>query len=308
MRFIPARRRAIALAAAATGGAFFATRATARASRPSRRRALDLTRPEDCLRAIVKLRGDLSGRQVLQWYTGTLNVALHGRMPHTVARYQGVIRTTWAPQPDGSYRYRTFDLGFFGDPDTGRPVDRLRNPYTDMQVEPIDVRDGPVVSLYTVNGVFRDGAPRDPKATLSIPWKIAGDEISYEANLAFERPNPLPPRDYPRVSGSEVLYQRTQFIYKGRLSEVEREPDTRAPMTTIQLVQMSPQPWLEMGAVPALQTIHTVSHKIDSIEQASPEMREYIARVMPNYLTVETPFEGAGGSYERYRRERLDRQ
>jgi hypothetical protein len=142
-----------------------------------------------------------------------------------------------------------------------------------MPVEPIDVRDGPVVSLYTVNGVFRDGAPRDPTATLSIPWKLAGDEISYEANLAFERPNPLPPRDYPRVSGSEVLHQRTQFIYKGRLSELEREPDTRAPMTTIQLVQMSPQPWLEMGAVPALQTIHTVSHKIESIEQASPEMR-----------------------------------
>jgi hypothetical protein len=292
----------VAAADAAPGGG--ADRRVAPRSARPRRRPLDFARPGDSLRALVKLRGDLSGRTVLQWYSGTLNVALAGRPTHTVARYQGIIRTTWTPQPDGSFRYRTFDLGFFGDPETGAVVPRLRNPYTDAQVEPMDVRDGPIESLYTLNGVFRDGAPRDDRGTLSIPWRSAGDDVWYEANLAFERPNPLPPREFPRISASDTLFQRTLFRYQGRRSELEREPDTRAPLTTTQLVMSSPQPWLEMGAVPATQVIQTVSHKIDSIEQASPEIRDFIERTMPRYLQDETPFQGAGGSYERFRRER----
>jgi len=228
-----------------------------------------------------------------------------GRQAAPVARYQGVIRTTWTPRDDGSFHYRTFDLGFFGDLATGRPVESLQNPITGATLVPQDVRDGPIESRYTLNGVFRDGAPVDASKTLSLPWVRAGDEVWYSADLAFERPNPLPPSEYPEYSNSATSFQRTQFTYKGRLSDLEDATTTRAPMTTIQLVASTPMPWLQMGRVPAVQQIQTVSHKIASIDHASPEIRGYIERVMPGYLTEATPFAHLGSSADRFKRERL---
>ncbi|MDX2143843.1 MAG: DUF1838 family protein [Rhodospirillaceae bacterium] len=271
----------------------------------SARRTLDLKTPEDCLYAVVKLRGDLSGKMVYQWYTGMLSLLVPGKMPAPVARYQGIIRTTWTPQADGSFKYRTFDLGFYGDLETGRAVNTLVNPITGETVEPTDVRDGPVESVYSVNGVFRDGAKPDPTKTLSLPWVTANDQVWYGANLAFEYVNPLPPAQYPELSSTEKVMQRSIFTYKGRLSELEDDSTTSAPMETLMTVIATPHPWHKMGRIPGFGHIQTVSHKIARPEDAPPEVLDYIAKTMPDYLTAETPFIGAGNSFERYKRDRL---
>lgn len=269
------------------------------------RQPLDLTLATDSLSAVVKLRGDLAGGRVLQWYSGTLSLLVAGRMPTPVCRYQGIIRTDWAPRGDGSYAYRTYDLGFFGDLATGRHVERFTNPITEAIIEPMQIRDGPVESIYSVHGVFRLGAPEDKTKTLTIPWESAGDQVWYVADLPFAYANPLPPAQFPKVSNSEQVYQRNRFTYKGRRSELEDERTTRAPMETIMLATSTVHPWLEMGAVPATQQILTVSHKIDDVTQASPEMREFLDKAFPDYLTVDVPFVSPGNSFERYKRERL---
>jgi hypothetical protein len=287
---------------AATLGTTAAVSNSARA-----KRSLDLKTPEDCLYAVVKLRGDTSGKMVYQWYTGLLTLLVPGKMPAPVARYQGIIRTAWTPQPDGSFKYRTFDLGFYGDLDTGRPVKTLTNPITGETVAPTDVRDGPVESLYSVHGVFRDGAKPDTTKTLSLPWVTANDQVWYGANLAFEYPNPLPPAQYPDLSSTATVTQRSIFTYKGRLSELEDDTTTSAPMETLMTVIATTHPWLKMGRIPSFGHIQTVSHKIARPEDAPREVLDYIAQVMPDYLTAETPFVGAGNSFERYKRERLDK-
>jgi len=275
------------------------------AARKSRGQPLDLARPEDSLRALVKLRGDLAGGRVLQTYTGTLALLVPGRQSAPVARYQGIIRTDWTPQPDGRFLYRTFDLGYFGDLATGRPVETLPNPLTGATLQPQDVRDGPITSIYSRHGTFRDGAPLDTSKSLSIDWRRAGDHLWYGADLAFENVNPLPPAQYPELSSSEQLFQRSTFTYKGRLSELEDASTTRGSMETILLVHSTVHPWLRMGRLPAVQSIHTVSHKIDRAEQAPREVLDYIERVMPEFLSADTPFKSSGGSFERYKRERL---
>lgn len=269
------------------------------------RRPLDLAQAKDSLTTVVKLRGDLAGGRVLQWYIGYLALLVPGRMPTPVASYQGVIRTDWTPQPDGSYGYRTFDLGFFGDLATGRYAERIVNPITGATLEPMQVRDGPVTSIYSVHGVFRDGAKPDPAKALSLPWQSAGDQIWYVADLPFEYANPLPPNQFPKVSNSERVFQRNRFAYKGRRSELEDDTTTRAPSETIMLATSTVHPWLEMGAMPATQQIQTVAHKIDTLDQTSPEMRDFLDRHFPDFLTIDVPFVSPGNSFERYKRERL---
>lgn len=274
------------------------------AIRKSKRRALRLDEPADSLRALVKLRGDLSGAMVLQYYGGSLSLSVAGRPPARVASYQGIIRSHWTPQPDGSFRYRTFDLGYFGDPVTRLPVSSLINALTGERLAPLDIRDGPVEALYTVHGIFRDGAQPDTSQQLRIDWRQSGDRLWYESFFPFQFPNPLPPEDFPELTSFPDAVQGSWFSYRGRRSELEDTASNRAPGETVLTVVSTVHPWLRMGQMPAMQLVQTVAQKIDSLEQAPPEVRDYLARTMPEFLTAATPFVGAGNSYERYRRER----
>lgn len=271
------------------------------------RRPLDFSKAEDNLYAVVKLRGDHSGKQVLQWYSGTLSLVVPGKLPTPVCRYQGIIRTTWTPQSDGSFKYRTFDLGFYGDLETGRHVEKVLNPLTGEMVEPTQVRDGPISSIYSVNGAFPNGAKPDLTKKLNLPWVISGNDVWYSASFGFEFANPISPAQYPKLVNTDKVVQRSQFTYKGRLSELEDDKLTSAPAETIMVVTSTIHPWLMMGQMPGMQQIQTFSHKIAKAEDSSKEMQEFLAKVMPDYLTKESPFEGAGNSFELYKRQRLDK-
>ena len=283
----------------ALAGAAAAKRRTGRGAA-----ALDLSDPADSLRAVVKLRGDLSGQQVLQCYAGSLSLLVAGRAPVRVAGYQGIIRSHWTPLADGSFGYRTFDLGFFGDLATGAPVSTLVNPLTGDRVTPQDIRDGPVEALYTRFGIYRDGAQPDPNRQLEIGWQQTGDELWYHTFFPFRFPNPLPAEDFPELTSLPDVVQGNWFTYQGRQSEILDPATNRAPMQTILTVVSTVHPWLRMGRMPALQLIQTVARKLGSIDAAPAAVRSYIAATMPDFLHAETPFVSVGNSFERYRRER----
>ena len=63
-----------------------------------------------------------SGKRVLLWYQGTGLAALPGRVPAPLYRVQGLIRSIWTPQEDGSFSFSSYDLGFYGDLVTGAPL------------------------------------------------------------------------------------------------------------------------------------------------------------------------------------------
>jgi hypothetical protein len=65
------------------------------------------------------------------------------------------------------------------------------------------------------------------------------------------------------------VVQRSVFTHQGRRSELEDSRSTSAPMSTVLVVTSTIHPWLKMGQLPGVQVIHTISHKIASIEQAS---------------------------------------
>ena len=129
-------------------------------------RRLDFDDPNDSLYAIVKLRGDTQPARVLQWYTGRLSLLLPGSMPMPVASYQGIVRTDWAPLEDGSYSYRMFDLGCFGDLETGELNGSLMNPVTGQRVRPTLVEDGPLERVFSTQGTYlaaRGAPPADAR-------------------------------------------------------------------------------------------------------------------------------------------------
>ena len=60
-----------------------------------------------------------------------------------------------------------------------------------------------------------------------------------------------------------------------------------------------------MGRMGGFQQILTVAHKIARIEQASPAFLAFMERELPDFVTADRPFVGAGNSFEKYHRDRL---
>ena len=267
---------------------------------------LDLSDPKDTLHAVVKLRGNVTGGRVLQTYAGTLSLLLPGRVPTTVCSYQGVIRTDWTPRRDGSFAYRTFDLGYFGDLETGDFRESLVNPITGAQVRPTLIEDGPIERIYSVDGIYWQGATPPDGARLSIPWERAGDHIWYSSDFTFEYDNPLPPSTYPNLSSTDRVVQRNTFTYKGRWSDLNDPGRVSAPSETLMSAISTIHPWLEMGAFQGFQMVSTIAHKIDGVEQIAAPVRAFMESYRADFLSAETPFVGAGNSFERYKRDRID--
>ena len=269
-------------------------------------RRLDFDNPTDSLYAIVKLRGDTRPARVLQWYTGVLSLLLPGSMPMPVASYQGIVRTDWAPLDDGSYSYRMFDLGCFGDLETGDLNGSLINPATGERVQPTLVEDGPLERVFSERGIYvaaRGAPPKD--ARLSLPWERAGDYVSVTQSFGFEYDNPLPPARYPELSSTPKVVQRSQFTFRGLVSDLE-DDTSRARGETIMLVVSTIHPWLKMGRYSGFQQIQTVAQKIDNLDHVSPAYLRFLDHHRPDFLSAETPFIGAGNSFERYRRDRIE--
>jgi hypothetical protein len=288
------RRRTFSLSAAA-GLAQFAS---------AHARPLDLSDPQDSLYAVAKLRGDVSGTPALLWYTGTGFAVVPGEVPHPLYRVQGLIRSAWVPQPDGSFLYETFDLGFYGDKDTGAYLETFVNPLNGKTCAPVHVHDGPQRSVYSVDGSHPVGAPPDTSKTLAIDWQRSGDEIWFENSFGFAFPSPLRPEDWPEASPGETVTFRFHTSFRGRMSELEDDSTTAAPLTAVYLGIGPWPPWLLMEQAPGYQVLQYQARKLVSEDEIPVAMQEYIARTEPAYLTAEEPWSESLSSWERYERTR----
>lgn len=263
---------------------------------------LHLDRAEDSLRALVKLRGDLSGERVLIAYHGTGLAVEPGNVARPLYRVQGLIRSQWTPQPDGTFLFRSFDVGFYGDLESGSPLTEFENPLNGKTVRPIHVRDGPASSVYSVHGSSPVGQTIDTSKALDLAWHGAGDRVWVERSFGFEFPNPLSPEEWPEASTGESIQFRFHNRFAGRLSELNDESLTSAPLSASYLGIGPFPPWLLMGQRPGHQVLSYQGHKIAGPRELSPALRRYIARTEPNYLRTEEPWQESLNSWQKYQR------
>lgn len=288
------RRHALGLGAATALGV----------SVPARARSLDLSNVEDSLYAVAKLRGDVSGKPAPLWYTGTGFAVLPGEVPNPLYQVQGLIRSSWVPQADGSFLYETFDLGFYGDKDTGAYLETFVNPMNGKTCQPIHVHDGPQRSLYTVYGSVPLGREPDKSKTLDIDWRRSGDDVWFENSFGFKFPSPLQPDEWPEASPGEDITFRFHTSFRGRMSELEDETLTAAPLNAVYL-GIGPWPaWLLMEQAPGYQVLQYQARKLVSEDEIPQTMRDYISQTEPTYLTAEEPWSESLSSWERYERSR----
>ncbi len=251
--------------------------------------------PKDDLQTHIKLIGTLEKEDVYVALDGTLWAIAPNREPAPICGFHGLARSMWSPQKDGSYSQRSFDIGYFGDLESGEPLDSVKNPITNEEVSPFHFRYGGNQVIHTEE-TLRSG--------LQSRWQTTGRKLWYTEQRGGTFPTPFPSSDWPREnSGDEFLFgSETSYL----VSEKELNDRTvrRADYTLFWTAFLSWEPWLLMDGAPGFVMWRGVASKLGSISEVSPTLKAYIETNQANYFAPNRPWEGRASTYESYKKQR----
>lgn len=159
--------------------------------------ALDLTRPEDNVKAIVKIQGDLSGKTTYSWGHGHIFGVVDGQMATPMLQYQSMRMARYFQQDHGSYLFAYRGAIFYQDYETGEFIDEFKNPFTNETVAVKHWKSSIGRFLYTPQGPkaaanFKRNVGKDyTNKPYILPWLRGGDRVwvMLDERIEYERPS-----------------------------------------------------------------------------------------------------------------------
>ena len=162
-------------------------------------RSVDLGDPEQNLRAYIRMRGDLTGKTVVERVEARSFGVIEHKLPQPLFGSLGIQVSRFLPSAEGFvFRYKYFSLAT--DLSTGKPIAELANPYTGKRnaIPPRTTAPGEI--LLTTRGWQFTKKPNDAATQTNPgvvrPWSHMGDALhltdtlisppNYETQPAFQ--------------------------------------------------------------------------------------------------------------------------
>jgi hypothetical protein len=249
---------------------------------PASAQTLDLSKPQDVLKAQRKIQCSLSdGKPITYWWEGRVYSRVPGEKDRLLWTYVGTntraCYTVNDPQRGTGYRMTSKEVLLYLDPETGEIARRWKNPWTGKEVEVLHVANDPVNSGPSF-ATGRDGKP----ATLGGYEKDGWTFLSLEVPLFYN--NPLG-GDYQKYVGND--YQAMEmFNFMMPTAELLDASDTVPDLLVTWGRSAQWLPWMEMGSRSGLMIFHGAGKKIASWDDL-PEILK--AEMKKNYPGFETP-------------------
>jgi len=86
--------------------------------------ALDVSKPDEAYKAMLRIVGDLDGKPVFKDWDVTIFAVLPGAKPKPILRMQGYNAGRLITKPDGSYEWVTREVSYYQDLKTGEIIER----------------------------------------------------------------------------------------------------------------------------------------------------------------------------------------
>lgn len=242
-------------------------------------RPLDLSKPEDNLTALVKMRCSLDpDENVITWWKGTIFAMLPAKAPQPIMGFEGYNACRTVPQEDGTWQFLSRELSFYRDLETGEIIDTWQNPFTGLANEVIHVANDPVSHVFS--SVRRDGSPN------LYPWIEKGGDLMLTFNVPLTYPNPLTPEEFPEESSGPMYMGSEHFMFFTPRAAID-DPAVKNAPASYGWTRIGPWlPWMRMGTAPGQLLYIAQGHKVDGIADLPADMQERIARDFPEYATA----------------------
>jgi hypothetical protein len=235
---------------------------------PGPREPRDLSQPDAALRAFVRVRCALDGREVFTTWRGRVFAFVPGEPVRELFAVEGMNVARCAARADGAYTLTSRELMLYLDPGDHRRLDRWDNPWSGESVTVAHVGNSPVQAVFTA-------AP---------PLAIHGALASFVIDVPLSYPNPLAADAAMAEHAPAPLYQAGEFFgLTAPLAAAGDEGSASAAEVAIAWHRVGPWlPWMKMGARPGVLVYSAHGEKVTDAAQLSPLLRAELER-LPGY-------------------------
>jgi len=244
--------------------------------------ALDLAKPDEAYRAMLRIVGDLDGKPVFKDWDVTILAALPNEKPKPILRMQGYNAGRLITRPDGSYEWVTREVSYYQDLATGQIIEQWANPFNGRTVCVVQVANDPVSNLFP--------APSKERANPFASFKVAGDVASLRWDIPLSYPNALQPAEYPEESTGPTYLASEHFTFFASTADVTSDAQRSTP-THYSWFRTGPWlPWMKMGQAPGYLIYSGQGRKYGSFEELPAQVRDYTLKHFPAYATAPDSF------------------
>lgn len=255
---------------------------------------------EDLFKLHIRLMGSLKPTTIYNWFSGHLWGIIPGEAPKPLTTLQGLAKSNWKKE-DKNYTKESFDLGFFGDIETGKVLDTWKNPYTNKIINPFHfMYGGGSKTTYTPEGILSGETIKPYKEN----WVQSGEQIWLDESGSASFKNPLQPEEWPISSAGEQMHFGSSTTYVTDAKQLFNPKKDSCEQTFFWTAINSWEPWLHMGQKPGFVMWRATGKKIVDISEIPASMLDYVSKVQPNYFEEERPWKGRRSTYASYKKER----
>lgn len=240
---------------------------------PLVRAATDLATSEGQLEAYVRMRADLTGKEVFADWNATIFAVVPGDKPRAIMKTYGYNVSRMEKQADGGYHWISREVSYYRDLKTGQLLEQWGNPMTGETVDVVHVANDPVNHKFP-----------SPKAVpFSLPWQQHGEMTSMLLDMPLMYPNPLQPDAFPKQSTGATYLASEHFGYLLRTRDLLDQKISSAPVSYNWFRTGPWLPWMNMGGKPGYLIYSGVGSKLGSWDELPAEVRAYTLKHFPLY-------------------------
>jgi hypothetical protein len=252
---------------------------------PASARQLDLSKPEDVIRAEMRIdcSPDLA-KPRLRWMGGKIMARRQGERDRHILDVQALnasaCQTFEDPKRGPGYRTVTREIMFYIDPATGKVLDTWTNPWTGETVQVIHMFNDPVNMPEPKYAYDRDGKPVPP-----WPGKIVGDTAMLQMANPFFRDSPMGGEYQDYVGGKySVLELRTVLLPAAEWLDTEKPYPVRGISVWSRL---SPWlPWMKMAGREGQTALTSTWFAVGSMNDVPEPLKSTVLTKYPEFATA----------------------
>jgi hypothetical protein len=247
-------------------------------------RTLDLSKPEDVIRAEIRLGcAPDPARPRISWMTGKLIARRQGEADKHILDVQAMNTracTTYEDKTRGpGYRAVTREIMVYIDPATGKILDRWANPWTGETVDVITMFNDPVNMPEPKYARGPDGNPATWEGRM-----VNGFAVTTRVNSIF-RDSPFG-GDYQEFTGGKyaVMEVSATTVPAAEWLETTKPLPVRAVSSW---TRISPWlPWMKMAGREGQTVLASVWHTAAALDEVPEPLRSYVRDKQPMYATA----------------------
>ena len=257
--------------------------------------------PVDQLNGFMRLFAGRDGSSVF-----TNQGIIYGRAPDELPRplvgYVSVLQIQPRQVMPNVFRTAQIEALVYLDLETGEPLTRWRNPYTDEAVIPVGYASPENIYYFDVTGSYTRALPLERSGRWHLDWHTSDTDIWVTETRRNAFPSGITEVEFPRAYAGPIRNSVDILTYRARIADFSS--GRRFVPSQLAMLSDTPWPlWMMMGRRPGQVLWHGFGGKFRQLSDVPAQARRAVETAFPGFLDDPWSFDvGSWGTAAQMRR------